>query len=252
MSGLLAPDRRLVLPRRQLVLPSRQRGFVQQILLAQGGSGGGPGPDITHNQTLTSSRTGTSPWTLNLTVNAGTNLGMFLCIADDGANSSIFFNTPTWNGVDFNGDGPVITNAFDARVRAQIWALSAPATGNHDLVMSWTPTSAIDVVVGVILFNNVNQTSANSFGGAATNEGNSSSPTLDVTSATGEMVIDSVCAWNQAIGAVGAGQTQHYNTTIASLFHGAGSREAGAGTVTMSWGGTLESWVSAGISVKRT
>ncbi len=76
--------------------------------------------------------------------------------------------------------------------------------------------------------------------------------TVDVTSASDEVVVDVVGARNAASLTVGAGQTQRWNLGV-GVIDGGGSSESGAATVTMSWtlSDTFE-WAIAGVSLKPT
>ncbi|MGI9067891.1 MAG: beta strand repeat-containing protein [Pyrinomonadaceae bacterium] len=137
------------------------------------------------------------------------------------------------------------------KVRMEIWKLVAPASGTASIVV--TPSAATRVVGGAVSFNNVDQTIPN--GTFASASGSSTAPSVNVTSATGEVVIDTLVATGDAISAsVGAGQTQRWNKTTGSTSTevlGAGSTEPGASTVTMSWTlGFSKKWAIGGVSLK--
>src|SRR5512136_2166382 len=96
-------------------------------------------------------------------------------------------------------------------------------------------------VAGGISYTGVDQTTP--FGAAATAIGNGTAPTVTLSSAVGELVVDTAgirqnTTGNQTLTA-GSGQTQRYNdvsgTASNSNVRGAGSEKAGAASVTMSW-----------------
>lgn len=83
-------------------------------------------------------------------------------------------------------------------------------------------------------YNGVDQTTPTGTGVA--NFAASNPATVDITSAAGELVIDSVYVKEASSNeVVGAGQTQRYLFTDGQSFANGGSDEAGAATVTMSW-----------------
>jgi hypothetical protein len=98
--------------------------------------------------------------------------------------------------------------------------------------------------IRVSTYCNVNQSSP--LGSAfVANAGSGTTATVDVTSgAAGELVVDAVTTTPRTL-TVGAGQTQRYQQTDSSNYTNAGSQEAGAATVTMSW--TISSSAEWGI-----
>jgi hypothetical protein len=124
--------------------------------------------------------------------------------------------------------------------RAELWYLVNPPTGANNVVVTFS--ASVAYIVGISSYYNVHQTTP--FGTAATATGNSTSASVAVTSAVGDLVVDVVekNKDNEAITA-GANQTQRWNrvNSTSGLDNiGAGSSEAGAATVTMSW-----SWSTA-------
>jgi len=130
--------------------------------------------------------------------------------------------------------------APNTRIRSEMWYITAPATGANNIVITFS--AILRAVAGGMSYTNVNQTTP--FGTAATATANSMTPSVAVSSAAGELVVDTVGirenpAVNQTL-TVGAGQTQRYNlrswtSGTNNNVVGAGSEEAGAASVTMSW-----------------
>jgi hypothetical protein len=105
---------------------------------------------------------------------------------------------------------------------------------------------------GAISFLGADQVTPLENGVAAT--GSASPATVDVSSASGSLVIGVVAAWSWNTLTVGAGQTERWNYANPTYGPaGAGSTEPGDTTITMSW--TLDStsdynWAMYGVSVK--
>jgi hypothetical protein len=132
---------------------------------------------------------------------------------------------------------------FTANMRRVI----APATGAQTAAVNYDNT--VDAVLGVATFTGVHQTTP--LGTPAKATGNASPATVDVSSATGELVVDLASAFDSATWTIGAGQTQRWNQTLVSNYPTSMSTEAGAASVTMSWtksGG--DPWVTIGVSIK--
>ncbi|HXU10682.1 MAG TPA: hypothetical protein VN898_01845, partial [Candidatus Binatia bacterium] len=117
----------------------------------------------------------------------------------------------------------------------EMWALVAPPAGTANVVVSLS--SSAHVVGGASSFLNVNQTTP--YGPFASTTNNTSPITLAVTSAVGEVVIDTVVTNGDVVSLTpGAGQTERWNNftgTNASNARGAGSTQPGAASLTMTW-----------------
>ena len=134
----------------------------------------------------------------------------------------------------------------------EIWSLVAPDTGTHDVVVNNTGTSHYGAVIGVMTFNGVDQSTP--LGSFSSSRGRSTTPSTNVTSATGELVFGVVGVDTQTASAnitPGAGQTEHWDFWDGTKALGGGSTEAGAASVVTSW--TLSgswSWSAGGVSIK--
>ena len=122
--------------------------------------------------------------------------------------------------------------------RVEIWRLVAPATGANNIVVDFGAGNNTRFVGGAVSLTGVDQTTPidAAFAGAF---GNILTPSVTVTTVTNNAwVIDTLAARNAPTAIVGAGQTQRWNTSIATRITGAGSTEGPktpAGAVTMSW-----------------
>lgn len=158
------------------------------------------------------------------------------------------------------------TNSTNARV--EIWRLIAPATGANNVVV--TLSAAARFVGGAASFTGVSQTPSLALGTYFSATGNTTTPTVNVTSvAQGQVVIDTIANSTLATGSslpcAGAGQTQRWsnrtsNGTAGNNTPGAGSTEpgpSGGGTVTMSWrlegcsGATNRQWAIGAVALKQ-
>ena len=96
-------------------------------------------------------------------------------------------DTLTYNGTALTFVG---ADQQDEDARIEIWSLVAPNTGTHDVVITFNPTpeAARTPNAGVLTFTGVDQTTP--LGTFASAIGTSAGPaTVDVSSATGELVI---------------------------------------------------------------
>lgn len=118
--------------------------------------------------------------------------------------------------------------------------LIAPATGANNVVTTWAATMD-EVVSGSISMTGVHQTTA--IGTAATANGTSATPSVNVSSASDELVVDNVYYGHTASATAGAGQTKQWERlNIGTYSSGTGSTETGAATTTMSWTITSAPW----------
>lgn len=145
--------------------------------------------------------------------------------------------------------GVAMTNVGTATNGAQIssmWRLIAPATGANNVVVTLSG-GGTDIVAVATSYTGVDQTTP--LGTPVTATGNSVTASVAVTSATGEIVVDSVSS-NLGTLTVGEGQTQRGNG-VGGDNQGGSSTEPGATSVTMSWTiGSSSAWASVGVSIK--
>ena len=130
----------------------------------------------------------------------------------------------------------------------ELWGLKAPHSGTHDLIVTFTGSN--DNAVGVMTFDGVNQTT--SVGTAAWNNGTDAAPTVDVTSATGEMVVGIVSNNFNTTMTAGTGVTDKWNQGASGSFAtAAGGYKSGAATTTFVWAlGVSKTWTIGGVSLK--
>jgi uncharacterized repeat protein (TIGR01451 family) len=136
--------------------------------------------------------------------------------------------------------------------RTELWYLLAPPTGSSAVAIAVSP--AKEVAACAISYTGVNQTTPlNTFVSAA---GQSNTASVNVVSAPGELVVDTVSANGDAqYLSVNAGQTQRWTLqtgTFAANVRSGGSSEPGASSqVNMSWTlGQSTTWSIGAVSLK--
>ena len=159
--------------------------------------------------------------------------------------------TATISGITYAGtsltqvDGTVV----NSRIGGEMWQLVNPDIDANDVVVTWTG-EFFRGAVGIISFTGVDQTTPLGTSGIAS--GLSASPTVDVSSATGELVVDVLANEGASTVTAGASQTERWNqvNTTEDGLQNSGSTEPGASTVTMSWSITSDDWVIIAVPIK--
>jgi len=148
-------------------------------------------------------------------------------------------STMTYAGQSMTFLATAIDPGIPARIRSEMWYITAPATGTNNIVITFSAN--VVAVAGGMSYTGVHQTTP--FGIAAAVGGNGTAPSVIVSSAAGELVVDTVGSRQSAAGGqtltAAVGQQERYNDVTApagdSNVVGAGSEKAGAASVTMSW-----------------
>jgi hypothetical protein len=177
----------------------------------------------------------------------GSNLILTVGVAINAAASA------TVNAVTYNGVALTKVDSIANSISSDLWYLVGPATGAHSIVVALSASGAM-TVCNAASYTGVSQSTP--LGTKVTASGNSNTPSVTVTSATGQLVVDSV-AQNSANGTAtltaGSGQTQRGNDRQFSAFGviGAMSEEAGAASVVMDWSGSNSTtWATIGVPLK--
>ncbi len=217
----LAATRLLLAPLAFLILfSSFQTARAQSIAVDNTSSAAGPASDVT---SLTWSHT----------VGSGTNriliVGVSL-VRGDATVSSV-----TYGGVSLTSIGALSDSGNNTRM--EMWKLVAPTAGTASIVV--TLSAAKRIVGGAVSFTGVNQTVPHgTFASNSLSGGGSSTPSVNVSGASGELVIDTLATQGDADPAT-ASQTQQWSRDTSSGSGadviGGGSTKAGASSVTMSW-----------------
>lgn len=184
---------------------------------------------------------GTTLNNANLTVGSGSNRALIvqLCFSSVVTGISVKWDVAGANQTCTligSNTGPYVT---------YLYGLVAPASGNKTLSVSWTSTSAAEV--NLASFTGVNQTGgATSFAHFSHNNSATTTASLAVTSATGNMAVDCVSVNVAPISA--PTQTQMFLVGTAPIC--AGSYAAGAATVNFQWTcASATSWNEIGCDI---
>ena len=155
----------------------------------------------------------------------------------------------TYNGVSMTSEGAV-TSTLSSSLRLEQFSLIAPDTGANNIVVTFA-AAVTGVIGGAVSYTGANQTDLTGTQ-VSVNNGVSSPATVDVSSASDEIVQDVVLKNSTDTITVGASQTQRWNVDIGTNggHNGGGSTETGAATTTMSWTFSGVVWIIAAIAVK--
>lgn len=170
---------------------------------------------------------GTTPWNPSL---AMTSVAGDLWIVAGFA--AVDGNLPTanwirWNGVDLTQRVAV----SQANSKSELWDLASPDIGSYNLTANVTGAGNMLAAIGASFL-----TGAGARGNTASAVGTSTTPSQVVVGVVSGIVLD--CMGHDAYGTTqtpGAGQTKIWEQFGAGALLGAGSWEAGAASVTMSW-----------------
>ncbi len=198
---------------------------------------------ITSNSTSTSSTTAaTNSLIWAHTVNSGSNSVLFVGLSID--------NGATATGVTYGGQAMTLVGRSAGSGTAELWCLVAPALGTANIVV--TVGSSQKVVGGAVAFDGVDQTTPT--GAFASTGGTSTMPSMNVSSASGDLAIGVLFGNDGVTATEGAGQATQWTFVTGGGSgnpRGVGSTEAGAASVTLSW--TLSAsvqWQVGGVTIK--
>jgi hypothetical protein len=146
----------------------------------------------------------------------------------------------TYGGVSMTAEGNVTDGFPNDESHLYLYSLVNPASGPNTVSVTWS-ASVTEFQVVAISFTGVDQ--ADATGLFQSNQGSSTTPSVNVSSEAGDMVADCAIVFDRTF-TVGSGQTERFNLNGTNQ-DSAGSTEPGAATVTMSW--TLSSSQNWGI-----
>lgn len=204
----------------------------------------GPHPimAVTFDAVSSGGGNGTGPFTVAHTCSGSNRV---LCVNVAVYDSADVPSSVTYNGVAMTSIGSAVNGQYSVYQ----YYLIAPATGSNNISVSVTG-NVFDLGIIGISMTDVDQTIA--IGTQATATGTNTTPTVNVSSAANELIVDALIIIYNGTLTVGAGQTERAQGFGGSGFtKHAGSTEDGAGTVTMSWSNTTsQTWAIAGTPFK--
>ncbi|MCE9604990.1 MAG: DUF4347 domain-containing protein, partial [Planctomycetia bacterium] len=199
------------------------------------------------NVAVNNTSSGSADGQASLTIShqsTGANRLMLVGISFDPHGDTI--TSVTYNGIALTRVG----QEYDASTHAsvEIWALVAPSSGIHDVVINTSGTSYNGLDAGVMTFTGVDQTTPlGSFAGAF---GKSASAAVTVASQATDVVFGLVSSHSDTtLATPDPGQTEFWNLQIAKATS-SGTLEAGAASVDSSWTVHNEDWAAGAISIR--
>jgi len=136
--------------------------------------------------------------------------------------------------VSYAGDNLTEIGNFDGGdIRVQVFRKLAPAIGENEVVVNLDGSSENKVGIGVIGFDNVNQSTPE--GAISTNSGQGSDATITgISTEGGDLVVD-VIGRDKTGGSPGSDQTEQWAAVAESDKQAKGSTKDDSGSVDMSW-----------------
>ena len=144
------------------------------------------------------------------------------------------------------------TNTASGEAVMWMYALTNPPAGSNNVVVSFDKADVDGEVIGCATFTGVNQSTP--YGAFFSNTGTSTSVSLAVTSATNELVFDTVILRSSdfgASGSPGANQSALWKTYYNARVGAGASTQAGAASVTETWTSAASvDWAIGAVSIK--
>ena len=209
---------------------------------------------ITKDGSTSTGATTSTSLTIPHTTGGGANHLMLVSVVSGNVSGAL----PNATAVTYNGTAltSVTQIASSSRLRTQIFSLLAPPSGTANVVITLTNANSNPVTASVSTFSGVNQTTP--LGTPVTKApGKSNSTSITVTSATGELVYDTIAVDGDSSNAAqlptpGASQTSFWTTTPSTYVYAAASTAPGAASINMTWTwpGVKQECAIAGVPIK--
>jgi hypothetical protein len=139
-----------------------------------------------------------------------------------------------------------INNGADTRI--YIYRLLNPTSGTATISVVLNGAPGKGASVGAIDYSGVDQSTP--LGTFASATGSSASPTLNVFSASGQLVFDVLSVRQTTALTAGAGQTERWDFASSEIRGGASTESATAATTTMSWTSGNGKWAIGGVAIR--
>ena len=128
-----------------------------------------------------------------------------------------------------------------------MYYLLSPVSGANTILVTNGNAQSYNVVAGAISYSGVNQDTP--FGTVVAARGTDSTPTVTVTSATGDIVVVVLSAEGISTIAAGTGETEQWDDSLTDIT-GGGYTQAGAASVVIAPSTTTTDWTLTGASLK--
>lgn len=152
------------------------------------------------------------------------------------------------------GDDPldlIVDNLSDNRARTAIYKMLNPPAGTANLVVNFSGANDRGCIIGIVTLSNVDQNNPTPYSNSTYLQ--TASPSLSVTSVSGQLVLDVIASNKDVLSSPGASQTQTWNTSSGSepTYGGASYKTATSTSTTMSWTktGTNNRWSMSLVAV---
>ncbi|MGB6045519.1 MAG: DUF4347 domain-containing protein, partial [Pirellulales bacterium] len=201
--------------------------------------------NVAVDATSTGATTGNSLTISHMT--SGTSRLMLVGVSMD-AQTSASVTSVTYNGSALSLVGTIQDTG--SNVRVELWQMVAPATGTHDVVVSFSQSMTEGGIAGVMTFNGVDQTTP--LGSFASAQGIGTTASVNVSTDVGDLVFSTMGVDGGTDDALNhaAGQTEYWETFQPGT-EGAGSTKLATSTSeTMSWTFLSNQWAIGAVSVK--
>lgn len=192
--------------------------------------------------TFNSSPSQTNGLTQSVIVGAGTDRLMTVWVgtwSSSGGDSVI--SSVTYGGTPLTSVGSTVSSNGD---RLSVYRLIAPAVGTADLVV--TPVGFAELMGAASVRTGVDQTTP--LGTLVTATGNGASPSLSVSSASGEVVEAAWTGWNAMVS--GTGTQLWWVDNGGGINSSHGQDYPGASSVSVSWTAGSFDWSIGGVAIK--
>ena len=201
--------------------------------------------NVAVDATSTGATTGNSLTISHMT--SGTSRLMLVGVSMD-AQTSASVTSVTYNGSALSLVGTIQDTG--SNVRVELWQMVAPATGTHDVVVSFSQSMTEGGIAGVMTFNGVDQTTP--LGSFASAQGIGTTASVNVSTDVGDLVFSTMGVDGGTDDALNhaAGQTEYWETFQPGT-EGAGSTKLATSTSeTMSWTFLSNQWAIGAVSIK--
>ncbi|MCA9071840.1 MAG: DUF4347 domain-containing protein, partial [Planctomycetaceae bacterium] len=174
---------------------------------------------------------------------SGTDRLMIVGVSLDPHGTSV--SSVTYNGVNLALIG--VEEVGGSHARVEIWALVAPDTGTHNVVVNLTDAGHRGAVAGAITFTGVDQSTP--LGTFSSASGDSSTASTTTGSSSGDLVFGVVSSHNGTGASPTGGETEYWDHSTANT-NGSGITQAGAFSVTPTWTVANDDWAVAAVNVQ--
>jgi|WetSurMetagenome_2_1015567.scaffolds.fasta_scaffold62023_6 hypothetical protein len=158
-----------------------------------------------------------------------------------------FSSNPAYNSSAMNliGDSGISGNGW---AWTRVYDIIAPSAGTFNFTYTWSSVTSGRTLVVVRSYIGVDQTTPH--GTVVTNTNYSTTPSVVVSSASGELISDFLSTYSLSTIAPDASQTQIANQADTSGYYKGASDKAGASSVTMQWTMSIMDWTLVAVPIK--